>query len=235
MPINYQYQGKELELFSIAKQWKKYFSQQLTPHIKGSVLEVGAGLGTTTLYLFNNKVSNWTMLEPDPEMFRQLSKKINDGVFPKSFKALHGTLSDTLSTYDTILFIDVLEHIKDDSAELEKAFHRISSTGSIIILAPAYQQLYNNFDRQIGHYRRYSKRRLRDLINPRYQIVSIKYIDSMGYFAALFNRLFLRQNYPTRSQIQFWNKFLIPLSKIFDRIFNFSFGKTIIVICKKSN
>ena len=55
MTESFKYQGDELELFQHAKNWKKYFSRQIKPFIKGNVLEVGAGIGATTLLLNDGK------------------------------------------------------------------------------------------------------------------------------------------------------------------------------------
>ena len=69
------YPGEELELFEEAKNWKAYMSGMLQPYIRGKVLEVGAGMGETTCYLFTSAVSQWTCLEPDPNLFALLEKK----------------------------------------------------------------------------------------------------------------------------------------------------------------
>jgi len=59
-------------------------------------------------------------------------------------------------------------------------------------------------------------------------------MDSMGFFASLVNKLLLKQSYPTHKQVQWWDKRLIPVSKITDRIFFYSFGKSILAVWKKN-
>lgn len=75
MTESFKYQGDELELFQHAKNWKKYFSRQIKPFIKGNVLEVGAGIGATTLLLNDGTASKWLMLEPDEQMSNSLKRK----------------------------------------------------------------------------------------------------------------------------------------------------------------
>src|SRR5689334_17329365 len=102
----YVYQGQELELFGHAKNWKAYFATQLRPYLRGDVLEVGAGLGTTTRVLNVGGVKSWTCLEPDPAMARELAEQIWNPpvVVPQ---VVTGTVTDISSAsrcFDTILY-----------------------------------------------------------------------------------------------------------------------------------
>ena len=72
---DYLYPGAELELFAYAINWKSYFKKHLMPYVQGRVLEVGAGIGETSKFLQNAKVSHWTYLEPDKRLFSELVKK----------------------------------------------------------------------------------------------------------------------------------------------------------------
>ena len=229
----FKYQGDELELFQHAKNWKIYFSRQVKPFIKGSVLEVGAGIGATTLLLNDGTASKWLMLEPDKQMIASLKKKMEEKGFPANCQLQTGTIDQLTETFDTIIYIDVLEHIEADAEEMRKAASLLNPGGHIIVLSPAFQFLYNPFDKVIGHYRRYNKRMLRKISAPLLQIVSNDYYDSVGYFAALMNKLLLRQKYPTIKQVLFWDRWMIPISKITDKLFFHSFGKAIIAIWKK--
>lgn len=234
MSAPFKYQGDELELFQHAKNWKTYFSRQVQPFIKGNVVEVGAGIGATTLLLNDGTASKWLMLEPDKQMIASLKKKMEEKEFPANCHLQTGIIDQLTETFDTIIYIDVLEHIEADREEISKAAELLKSGGHIIVLSPAFQFLYNPFDKAIGHYRRYNKRMLKRITSPSLQIVSNNYFDSVGYFAALMNKLLLRQKYPTIKQVLFWDRWMIPVSKITDKLFFHSFGKAIIAVWKKS-
>ena len=141
MSDSFKYPGEELELFQHAKHWKKYFSRHILPRIKGTVLEVGAGIGATTLLLNNGTVEKWLLLEPDENMSRELKKKIDEGKFPQNCQVKSGYISQVNTNFDTIIYIDVLEHIKEDQQEIEKASLLLNPGGHIIILGPAFQFL----------------------------------------------------------------------------------------------
>lgn len=234
MTDSFTYPGDELELFQHAKHWKKYFSKQIKPYIKGTVLEVGAGIGASTLLLNDGTASSWIMLEPDKQMSLFLKKKIDAKQLPANCELQTGTIDQQSSGFDTIIYIDVLEHIATDAEEMVKAAALLEQGGHIIILSPAFQFLYNPFDKAIGHHRRYTKKMLRKLTPATLQLVDTKYYDTVGYFAALVNKLLLRKKYPTRHQVRFWDNWMIPVSTITDKLFFHSFGKSIIGIWKKN-
>ncbi len=227
------YPGEELALFQQAIHWKKYFSRYIRPYIKGKVLETGAGMGATTPYLHNNNCTGWVLLEPDHAMAELLKKKSGSNELPAGCSVREGTIDNESGIFDTILYIDVLEHIKDDRAELQKAFLHLNSGGCIVVLAPAHPSLFSAFDRAIGHWRRYTKKMLRKISPPGARIISNKYFDSAGYFTSGMNKLVLKQKYPTAKQVRFWDRWLVPLSSLTDKIFFHSFGRSIITVWRK--
>ena len=234
MENRYQYPGQELELFEAARNWKSYLADKIKPYEKGKVLEVGAGISETTTYVMNEKVTHWTCLEPDEKLFAITQKKINEKMLPGQCIARQGTLT-TLSPdekFDTILYIDVLEHIQDDVQELKKANAHLLPGGNLIILSPAFQSLYNAFDKAVGHYRRYTKSTLSQIIPPDLLLQKLFYLESLGMSLLLVNR-FWGKPYPSPVTIRFWDRFLIPLSKVADTILFHCIGKSIIGIWKK--
>lgn len=227
----YHYQGDELALFGKAINWKRYFGQRMYSFIGEDVLEVGAGKGSTSKVLNQGKAKTWTMLEPDETMFHELKENFRN--FPGNTNLVKGNLENIDQCFDTILYIDVLEHIEQDKKELESAAKLLKSGGHLIVLSPAYQFLFNEFDSAIGHYRRYNRKTLKAAAPQGMNRISISYMDSTGFFASLMNRLFLHQSYPTQKQVEAWDKYFIPVSKITDALFLYSFGKTILGIWEK--
>lgn len=235
MTGDFKYQGSELELFQHAKNWKAYFTRNIKPFIKGDVLEAGAGIGSTTLLVNDGSASSWLLLEPDNEMSTILTEQLNTGKLPANCTVRTGTINDLTATFDTIIYIDVLEHIENDKEELKRAATLLKNGGHIIVLSPAFQHLYSPFDKAIGHYRRYTRKTLKQITPEGLTISSNRYYDSFGYFASVVNKLFLRQKYPTVKQVLFWDRWLVPLSKISDKLFFHSFGKSIITAWRKED
>jgi SAM-dependent methyltransferase len=231
MTVSQAYIGSELELFAYAEHWKAYFKSILSPFFGKRVLEVGAGLGATTQALCDGSQAEWICLEPDPQLLAQVREK----ELPACCRPQVGFVSSLASeaVFDSILYIDVLEHIEDDRAELARASQHIGPGNRLIVLSPAYPFLYSPFDQSIGHYRRYDRASLAALTPPGCKIVKMQYLDSVGLLTSLANRLFLRQSLPTQAQILFWDRRLVPLSRFFDRLIGYRFGRSILGIWER--
>ncbi|MGB3005757.1 MAG: class I SAM-dependent methyltransferase [Chitinophagaceae bacterium] len=235
MKNDYKYPGDELQLFEAATNWKNYLASHISVFLEGRVLEVGAGIGGTTLLLNKGKADSWLLIEPDETMRQVLQQKINDKLLPSNCKAIHGTLNslDKNDKFDCIIYIDVLEHIQNDADEIKIATDYLAQGGHLIILSPAFQFLFSPFDKAIGHYRRYNRKTLSAIQPASFTRKKVTYLDSIGFFASLLNKILLRQSYPSKRQVQLWDQWIIPVSKIMDRILFFSFGKSILAIWKK--
>ena len=230
MKHDFVYEGKELELFSRAVNWKRRVSKQVLPFVKGEVAEIGPGPGNFTPYLFNSDVRSWTYVEPDATYAAALNN------LPVITEIITGTISDLpdYPRFDTIIYLDVLEHIADDRREVKMLMDRLKPGGIVIVLCPAFNFLYSPFDKAIGHHRRYTRRMLRLLFLPPWQIIESTYLDSAGFLASLGNRLFLKQKDPKLAQILFWDRVLVKMSRVLDIFFSKVFGRSVLVIAKKN-
>jgi SAM-dependent methyltransferase len=230
--MNFSYAGGELELFQHAVNWKHYYASQVRAAIRGDTLEVGAGLGGTTRFLCDGTQRSWTCLEPDGSLLERLRASLAATPLPVPCRLQQGTVADLPATdaFDTVLYIDVLEHIEDDGGELERSGRHLRRGGRIVMLAPAHDFLFSAFDRAIGHYRRYSKARVQQITPANLRLLSAFYLDSAGMLASLANRLFLRSASPTFAQIRVWDSRLVPLSRLIDPMTGRRFGKSIVAI-----
>ena len=228
----FNYVGNELEIFHQATVWKKYYGNHLADFLGQEVLEVGAGIGGTTKSLCSQKQTRWVCLEPDKILADQITKSIESQELPEICEVSSKSLAefDNHEKFDTIIYIDVLEHIENDAEELEKAAKHLKQNGFLVVLSPAHQYLYTPFDKAIGHFRRYNKRSLLEIAPKNLEQIKLVYLDSVGALASLGNKLILKSASPNHSQIQFWDKRLVPLSKFFDPLFRYKIGKSILAV-----
>lgn len=225
----FTYVGSELEIFFEAFEWKRYWASQLRPYIHGHVLEVGAGIGANTQYLIQDD-GQWTSLEPDPDLVRRMRKSL-PVMADRTLEIRQGTIADLEPTerFDTILYIDVLEHVEDDESEFQHAAQHLRPGGHLVVLAPAHQSLFSEFDKSVGHYRRYSAGDFRSqLRDPTLELVQTRYLDSAGLVLSLANRALLRQSLPTKGQIRVWNRVVVPISRVLDPLSRYRYGKTVV-------
>lgn len=229
------YVGSELALVSRYYNWKTYYAEMVRPYLGPCVLEVGAGIGSVTQVLCEGIFERWVCLEPDPTMSATLRSCIQDGHLPKCCEVVTGALADLpqRDMFDTILYIDVLEHIEHDREESATAAAFLKPGGRLVVLVPAHQWLYSPFDRGLGHYRRYSMRSLSAVIPALFECVELKYLDSAGMLASLGNRLVLRSTMPTPAQLAIWDRVLVPLSRRIDPLLRYRVGKSVFGVWRK--
>ena len=230
--MSYHYVGSELELFAAATNWKIYLATVLRRFVIGRVLEVGAGIGSNISYLHNGLVTEWTAVEPDANLARRIEERLAAGQLPANYRLVNGSIAsiESEAIFDTILYIDVLEHVLDDGAELVRARRHLATRGNLVVLSPAHQFLFTAFDAAIGHHRRYNRALMRALTPPGCQLSTCLMVDCAGLFASLANKVLLSAALPSKQQIAVWDKLLVPISRIVDRAIGHSFGKTIIAV-----
>ena len=226
------YVGDELALFSLANNWKSYWSSKLAPLLGYRVLDVGAGIGSNIELLKRDNI-HWTALEPDQAQASEIQSRFGS---QSNLQVICGTLASMQPNdlYDSIIYIDVLEHIEQDAAELTSAANHLNAGGRVIVLAPAHQSLFSPFDAAVGHFRRYNKVSLQATCPDSLHVEHLYYLDSVGYAASWFNARLLRSSMPTPGQISLWDKLMVPFSRIFDKLLLHRFGKTIVMVLKKA-
>ena len=226
-----KYVGKELENFDNAKIWRKYTHFHVKKYIKFPILEIGAGIGSFTknYYSYSKKI---ILTELDNKNYHILKKKFlkykNITVFKKK-------IFNFQKKFSSIIYMNVLEHIKDDYKEINEALKKLEINGYLIILVPAHNQLYSSFDKAVGHYRRYNIEFFKNLKLKNGKITKLIYLDFIGLILYYLNYLLPSKTYPSKFKIQIWDKIFTPLTFIIDFITNYKFGKNIICVIKKIN
>lgn len=225
-----KYPGAELENFDKATIWRKYIFLLIKKFIKGSVLEVGAGIGSFTKN-YKNIPSQITLSEVDNDNFAILKKKFRS----TNFNFFNIITKNINKKFDTIMYLNVLEHIKEDKEELINAFEKLNNNGHLIVLVPAHNKLYSKFDKAVGHFRRYETNFFKQLNIKNSKLIKLIYLDSIGFFLYYLNKVFFKEEvYPTKFKIYLWDKFFTPISYFLDKMLMYKFGKNILYVIKKS-
>jgi len=230
----FKYVGSELGLFADLWNWKAYWSRQVESFVRGDVLEVGAGIGSNTRFLDRGGVGRLVCLEPDADLHRRLLGNFGEAKLRCACETVCGTLESLGGRqFDTIIYIEVLEHIECDREELNRAASHLRPAGHLIVIAPAHQCVFSPFDVAVGHFRRYNRSMLRSLSPAGLRLERMRYLDCAGLVLSAANAFALRQSMPTKRQLQIWDRWGIPLSRVLDRLFFYSIGKTIMAVWAK--
>jgi len=223
-----QYDGFELEHFDSAYNFRKYQISLIRNYLSGKLLEVGPGKGGLTFF-YSQFIKKPTLIEPEKKLYKLLKKKFNK----KDFVIRNCTINKIQKKFDTIMYFDVLEHIKNDLGEIKTASKKLKKNRYLIFSVPAYQSFYSSFDKSVGHYKRYNKKDFIKISKKTgLKIDKLIYYDSIGFFLLVLNRIFSLKQTNLKNKLFFWN-LLIPLSRIID-FFTFNkFGKSLLCVFKK--
>ncbi len=219
------------ERFDNANFHIRYCLSFIKKYIKGDILEIGAGCGSFTRNYIKTDFKNITLTELDKKNIQDLNQKFKNF---KNVKVLNTTINKIENEYDTILYLHVLEHIKDDQDEIREATKRLKKGGHLLIMVPAHQKIYSNLDRAVGHYRRYEREFFKEEL-IKLKRVRLFSLDIIGYLLYFLNKIFFKKEiFPSNLKIFIWDKICTPLTAIIDRLTNYNYGKCIIAIYKKN-
>jgi SAM-dependent methyltransferase len=226
------YSGKaELEkLEANLQNYNKFIVSSFTNHAgprAKNILDFGAGIGT---------LSNiWRNLRADSKIAcLEVDKAQHSILVNRGFFALENLPNEML--FDYIFTSNVLEHIEDDQKTLDKLFTTLNSGGGIGIFVPANRFIYSITDTKLGHFRRYSKKELINKVSRSgFKIDLCVYVDSLGFFAWLFLKIFkIGLNDSGSVLLPIYDKFIWPLSKLLDNLgLKYMFGKNLLLLAKK--
>jgi len=109
----------------------------------------------------------------------------------------------------------------------------LKKNGYLIISVPAYQAFYSEFDKSVGHFKRYNKKDFFQFEKKtKLKIEKLAYYDSMGFLFLVLNKILSLKQTNLKNKIFLWN-LLIPLSKLIDFLTFNKFGKSLLCVFKK--
>jgi 2-polyprenyl-3-methyl-5-hydroxy-6-metoxy-1,4-benzoquinol methylase len=139
-----------------------------------------------------------------------------------------------LGKFDTIFALNVVEHIPDHEQALRNAMKMLRPGGKVVILVPAFQFLFNGFDKQLDHQRRYTRKTLKKLIEGSgFKLKSTQYFNFIAILGWYISGNILKKEMIPGGQMKLYDK-LVPLWKIIDFFTNRIAGVSVIQVGKKS-
>ncbi len=158
-----------LSVLAHADKLNLWFYETIKPFCTGKILEIGSGIGNISHFFIQNK-NNITLSDLRANYLESLTERFPDfqktnfhslDLVDADFDTKH---KDKFDSFDTIFALNVVEHIFDDQQAIKNCYKLLKKGGQLIILVPAYQSLYNRFDTELEHYRRYNKTTLNSLV-----------------------------------------------------------------------
>ena len=226
-----RYSGWELNFFDNSKNFRNYQFFLIKKYLKNNLLEVGPGNGIMVDKYISKYFPNITSTNNYKNLNKTLVKKFKN---KKNVKIYRKKIGEFKNKFNSIIYSDVIEHIKDDEKEIKIALKKLNKNGYLIIMVPAFQYLYSEYDKSIGHFRRYEKKFFVNFAKKnKIKCVKSIYFDSIGYFFLVLSKLINTKNKKNVGLGAFvWN-LLVPISRILDVLIGYSFGKSVLCIYRK--
>jgi len=220
-----------LKTMNLAKNYNKWIFQTIKPFLGKKILEVGCGIGNMSQFLLDSELLvgidiSAVVLDIIRERF---SKTKNIDFF--NYNITNEKLADELKKYnfDTVVLVNVLEHIKDDVQALRNCSKLLLPGGKIIVFAPAFQSFFGSIDRADLHFRRYSKSDIaRTVENAGFKVKRVFYKDVFAVPLWLFHNKILRTPVHPKGQMSFFDMF-VPVCAFIEKILPPLIGLSVVV------
>ena len=181
------YEGRDLEALSCLNRYRQWIFDSMAGYVRGRVVEIGAGIGTFS-DLLRSASSELVLVEPGTDQYAALRDKFGgaDGVEVTCNDALAWAQACPDASFDTVVMINVLEHVEHDEQLLAELHRILRPGGHLCIFVPALMALYSEIDRKYGHFRRYHRAELRGrMTGAGFAILKERWMDAPGALAWL--------------------------------------------------
>ncbi|MBI3103831.1 class I SAM-dependent methyltransferase [Candidatus Daviesbacteria bacterium] len=220
-----------LESMSQAVWYNQWTLKLFAKYLKGDILEVGCGIGNFTKSLL--KYGKVWAVDINRIYISNIKKEQGDKVRVGFGDIAKGKYFFGKRNFDSIVCLNVLEHIEKDDTALKNLFDLLQNNGTLILLVPAHPFLYGEIDRSIGHFRRYSKKELLNIMESiGFNIIEswrINFLGAIGWFIA--GRI-LNENKVENEKIKIFN-LLAPFFLAIENIIEPPIGTSILVVAQK--
>ncbi|MCB2203150.1 class I SAM-dependent methyltransferase [bacterium] len=215
--------GREtLEAISIATRFNSWMYSSIRQYCTGLVLEIGSGIGNISQCIIDDGhdavLTDYSMryVEHLSRRFAGLHNLRGVCYFDVAQQHLERDEPEHVDRYDTVVILNVMEHIRDDVNVVRNIKSVLKPGGTAIILVPAFQSLYCDLDRELGHYRRYSRSQLAGVVEKGGLQVSTEYaFNSLGVLGWLYSGKFRQKHQISTSSMSVFEK-VVWVAKLLD-------------------
>ncbi|WP_029035375.1 class I SAM-dependent methyltransferase [Salinimicrobium terrae] len=229
-----------LDVIGEADLFNKWMFQTIYPFSTGKILEIGSGLGNISKFYLKNgdEIMLTDLREEYCSSLRDKFGTNQNLLGVDQLNLIHPEFEQTyrnhIERFDTVFALNVIEHIEDDNLAIRNCKKLLKKGGHLIILVPSYEKLYNRFDKELGHFKRYTKKTVSSLYtNNEIEIIHRQYFNFIGIFGWYINGRLLKKDAIPSNQMKIYNQ-LVPLWKRADLLLKNRIGLSTIIIGRKN-
>jgi SAM-dependent methyltransferase len=231
---SFAYVSTELNALAEAENYYRWVISQFAPFMGKRVIEVGAGIGTFARTLLKHvPVSELVLVEPSDNLLPLLQRQFAEDT---RVEIIHGYFQPVAipAAADSIVLVNVLEHIAEDQAFLDDAHAALTPGGTLLLLVPALPQIYGSLDQAFGHHRRYTKPSLASkLQDAGFGIIRLAYVNLLGIAGWFLTGRVLRRTTLKPRYVRWYDRWVIPWLSRLEGRWEPPCGQSLIVIARK--
>lgn len=237
----FAYPGRELEAMDFAANYHRWILGIFKPFLGRRLVEVGAGLGSfSQLILAQHPCETLSLVEPAKDMYEELVANTRRLDTTTQIDTYHGTFLEAAALIkskeapDSIIYVNVLEHIAEDEVELEAIQGTLADGGRAFLFVPALPWLYGAFDERVGHQRRYKKYELEEkLLRTGFKTIVSTYFDLPGIVPWWLKYRLLKSASMEPPSVRLYDRFIVPAARRIESFVAPPIGKNVIVVAEK--
>lgn len=225
--------GRQLEAAGPDKpRYRRYQYELIAPHCGRSVLEVGAGLGEFAEQF--DDLDRLVVTDVDPAAVAVMARRFAGRAEVEVRQLELGTAPDLDRPVESVVAINVLEHIEDDAGALRSLATAVEVGGRLVLWVPGYQQLYGEFDRKVGHVRRYTPDSLAEAV--RRADLDVELVRPVNLLGGVAWWLAVRRGgagAPNPRLVATFDRCVVPVTKALERRVRVPFGQSVLCVARK--
>lgn len=224
--------GRQLEAAGRDKpRYRRYQYELIAPHCGRSILEVGAGLGEFAEQF--DDVDRLVLTDVDPGAVELMARRFAGRPEVQTRTLALGVAPELDEPVDSVVAINVLEHIEDDAGALRSLATAVQPGGSIVLWVPGYQQLYGEFDRKVGHVRRYTPATLAGAVRRAgLDVELVKPVNLLGGIAWWLTVRRGGSTSPDSKLVAVFDRFVVPVTRALERVMRPPFGQSVLCVAR---
>jgi 2-polyprenyl-3-methyl-5-hydroxy-6-metoxy-1,4-benzoquinol methylase len=231
------YAASDLETMQEARRYGAHLFNLFREHIGSRVLEVGSGIGTMSRPLAD--LADLVVgIEPNVNCAARAQQAMRD--HPRfSLRVCHLEECDRAELlshrFDTVVCVNVLEHIADDAGALRTFRDVVVPNGRVLIFVPAVQAAYGPLDAELGHHRRYSKRTLaKAFTDAGLELLALRYTNPIGLLGWMYNAHVTKSTAHSLAQVRLFETLVAPWALPLERLIAPPIGLSLVAVGRRS-
>jgi SAM-dependent methyltransferase len=233
------YPGRDLEAMDFAENYHEWIWEMFGPFAGRDVVEVGAGSGSFSKLILRSSPASLSLIEPSG-MFGSLERTLAAVRTDTKLRLFDSTFAEAAAKIaeegppDTIIYVNVLEHVEHDEEELRIVYRTLRPGGHVCIFVPAMPSLFSRYDRHLGHFRRYSLSEMKTKCElAGFKISLARRMDLPGVLPWLVKYRIMRSMSMETWAVRLYDRTVVPVTKRLEHLIHPPIGKNVIVVGEK--